>query len=304
VVSGDFEFRLIASDKTPIRNLSDGDVVDLSGVAANINVEAVTSSAFLSVAVSADGVGGLVERVEEAAVWTVYTDSGGFTPQVGDYTFSATGYSLDGLQGEAGVPSTITISFTDNASSQPNQVPVAQNDLAETNSDSVVLIDVLANDSDPDEDDLSIQSASVDSQYGSVSIVSGELRFDPTAETSGFAEISYVISDGEDSAQATVTVTVNYVEEISLAVDFAWETPMQRQDSSAISADDIAGYHIRYRIVGDSEFSSVWVSGGSSTSVQVTGLSAQNYEFFIATEDADGVMGDYSDPIFVDLSDE
>ncbi|MBT0096923.1 cadherin-like domain-containing protein, partial [Vibrio alginolyticus] len=75
-----------------------------------------------------------------------------------------------------------------------NDAPVATNDNAVTDEDTPVTIDVLPNDTDIDGDKLSIQSASVPSDQGTVEIVDGKLVFTPAENFHGDAEITYTVS--------------------------------------------------------------------------------------------------------------
>ncbi|MGI9845236.1 tandem-95 repeat protein, partial [Vibrio parahaemolyticus] len=92
-----------------------------------------------------------------------------------------------------------------------NDAPVAKDDIATTQEDTAVTIDVLPNDTDVDGDKLSIQSASVPEAQGKVEIVDGKLVFTPAENFNGHAEIIYTVTDGELTDEAKVTVTVNPV---------------------------------------------------------------------------------------------
>ncbi|MDG2599541.1 tandem-95 repeat protein, partial [Vibrio parahaemolyticus] len=92
-----------------------------------------------------------------------------------------------------------------------NDAPVAKDDIATTQEDTAVTIDVLTNDTDVDGDTLSIQSASVPSDQGTVEIVDGKLVFTPAENFNGDAEITYTVTDGQLTDEAKVTVTVNPV---------------------------------------------------------------------------------------------
>ncbi|EJG1894877.1 tandem-95 repeat protein, partial [Vibrio parahaemolyticus] len=92
-----------------------------------------------------------------------------------------------------------------------NDAPVAKDDIATTQEDTVVTIDVLPNDSDVDDDKLSIESASVPKEQGTVEVVDGKLVFTPAENFNGDAEITYTVTDGELTDAAKVTVTVNPV---------------------------------------------------------------------------------------------
>ncbi|HGF5098764.1 TPA: tandem-95 repeat protein [Vibrio parahaemolyticus] len=92
-----------------------------------------------------------------------------------------------------------------------NDAPVAKDDIATTQEDTAVTIDVLPNDSDVDGDKLSIESASVPKEQGTVEVVNGKLVFTPAENFNGDAEITYTVTDGALTDQAKVTVTVNPV---------------------------------------------------------------------------------------------
>ncbi|MFH4808502.1 tandem-95 repeat protein, partial [Vibrio diabolicus] len=102
-----------------------------------------------------------------------------------------------------------------------NDAPIATNDAIQTDEDSQVVIDVLANDSDIEGDDLSITSASVSEKQGIVEIVDGKLVFTPAENFNGNATISYTISDGELEDEAQVSVTVNSVNDAPIALNDA-----------------------------------------------------------------------------------
>ncbi|EOV9523179.1 tandem-95 repeat protein [Vibrio parahaemolyticus] len=92
-----------------------------------------------------------------------------------------------------------------------NDAPVAKDDIATTQEDTAVTIDVLPNDSDVDGDKLSIESASVPKEQGTVEVVNGKLVFTPAENFNGDAEITYTVTDGQLTDEAKVTVTVNPV---------------------------------------------------------------------------------------------
>ncbi|MBE4399567.1 tandem-95 repeat protein, partial [Vibrio parahaemolyticus] len=92
-----------------------------------------------------------------------------------------------------------------------NDAPVAKDDIATTQEDTAVTIDVLPNDTDIDGDTLRVDSASVPSDQGTVEIVDGKLVFTPAENFNGDAEIIYTITDGQLADEAKVTVTVNPV---------------------------------------------------------------------------------------------
>ena len=88
-----------------------------------------------------------------------------------------------------------------------NRNPYVINDTATTPNGSV-SVDVLANDSDPDGDGLSISSVT-SGQNGTVSITGSGLLYQPNSGFAGTDTFSYTATDGNGgSGTATVTVTI------------------------------------------------------------------------------------------------
>jgi large repetitive protein len=89
-----------------------------------------------------------------------------------------------------------------------NSAPIAEDDTAVTLINTPVNIDVLANDSDPEDDALTI-TAVTDPTNGTAVISSTQVIYTPTTDFTGTDVFSYTISDGDLTDSATVTVTVN-----------------------------------------------------------------------------------------------
>lgn len=90
----------------------------------------------------------------------------------------------------------------------PNSAPVAVADQTTTPERTAVTIPVLANDSDPDGDALSIAGVTSGSN-GTVTInANGTLTYAPKGRFKGTDVFHYWVSDGKTSATASVTVTV------------------------------------------------------------------------------------------------
>nr|WP_274021912.1 tandem-95 repeat protein [Vibrio parahaemolyticus] len=136
-----------------------------------------------------------------------------FTPQINDDT--EVSFTFDIIDDED-----LVVSGSANLDILPiNDAPNAENDVITTEEDTAVTIDVLVNDSDVEGDALSIQSASVPSEQGSVDIVDGKLVFTPAENFNGEATITYIVTDGDLTDEAKVTVTVTPVNDSPVAVD-------------------------------------------------------------------------------------
>ncbi|HEX5121880.1 MAG TPA: Ig-like domain-containing protein [Rhodanobacteraceae bacterium] len=113
-----------------------------------------------------------------------------------DYTIN------DGRGGTATATVTVTVG------PPPNRPPVAVNDAATTTSGQPVTINVIANDSDPDGDPLTVQSLTAP-RLGSATIINNEVVYTPAAGVLGTDTFTYTINDGRGgTATATVTVTI------------------------------------------------------------------------------------------------
>jgi hypothetical protein len=96
-------------------------------------------------------------------------------------------------------------------SATENRPPVARDDSATVAEDSWVLVDVLANDTDPDGDFISLFSVGLPAN-GSAVIENGRIRYTPSADYFGSDSFSYTIVDSAgNQASATVSVTVQPV---------------------------------------------------------------------------------------------
>ncbi|WP_423249223.1 tandem-95 repeat protein [Vibrio parahaemolyticus] len=148
-----------------------------------------------------------------------------FTPQIDDDT--EVSFTFDIIDDED-----LVVSGSANLDILPiNDAPNAKNDVITTEEDTAVTIDVLVNDSDVEGDVLSIQSASVPSEQGSVDIVDGKLVFTPAENFNGEATITYIVTDGDLTDEAKVTVTVTPVNDSPVAVD---DTVSTQEDTVVI----------------------------------------------------------------------
>ena len=102
--------------------------------------------------------------------------------------------------------------------------PAAVDDRAETPEDVPAVIDVLANDTDPDGDKLRVASVSAP-EHGAATVVSGGVRYEPDLNWHGEDRFTYRAADpGGLTSRATVRVTVTPVNDPPEAVDDEAET--------------------------------------------------------------------------------
>lgn len=134
-----------------------------------------------------------------------------FTPDTtfrGPATFT---YNVSDGRGGTSTPGTVTVGVA-------NAGPVAGADLASTTAPDSVTVVVLGNDSDPNGDPLTVTVGAVDPAAGSA-VVDGDgaIVFTPAAGFLGDVVFDYTVSDGTDSATASVTITVDNA--LPVAVD-------------------------------------------------------------------------------------
>ncbi len=98
--------------------------------------------------------------------------------------------------------------------------PVASDDRATTAEDTVVEIDVLANDTDADSPTLALELLD-EPEFGTAEIVNGLIRYTPDADANGIDSLTYraVDAGGLASAPATVTVAVTPVNDAPVLTD-------------------------------------------------------------------------------------
>ena len=151
-------------------------------------------------------------------------------PANGDATIQGTGiaympdpnfngtdsFTYDISDGNGGTD-TATVNVTVNPVNDP---PVAANDAAATAEDTAVTVEVLVNDSDPENDPITLDSVSNPSD-GTASInPNGTILYTPNPNFNGTDSFTYTISDDQGgSATATVNVTVTAVNDPPIAGD-------------------------------------------------------------------------------------
>ena len=95
------------------------------------------------------------------------------------------------------------------AKAPDNGEPDAKDDSAQTPFDTPVTVDVLANDTDPDGDPLTIKQIEANPSNGTAQIVDGKIVYTPNAGFEGNDTFEYTIADGNgghDTAAVTIMV--------------------------------------------------------------------------------------------------
>ncbi|WP_153559190.1 tandem-95 repeat protein, partial [Roseimaritima sediminicola] len=158
-----------------------------------------------------------VSQLTQPANGSAVVNNGGaivYTPNANFHGIDTFTYTTsDGAGGTATATVTVTVNPV-------NDAPAADDDTATTDEDTAVTIDVLANDSDVDDDTLTVSQVTQPANGSAVVNNDGAIVYTPSANFHGIDTFTYTISDGAGGTDtATVTVTVNPVNDAPVADD-------------------------------------------------------------------------------------
>ncbi|KIN69800.1 putative hemagglutinin/hemolysin-related protein [Sulfitobacter donghicola DSW-25 = KCTC 12864 = JCM 14565] len=156
-----------------------------------------------------------------------------FTPNEGFTGEAQVNYTIS--DGELTDPAVLFVTVNED---DENFAPVATDDTATTEEETPVTIDVLENDTDPEDDPLTITEAT--SPDGTVVINDdGTIEFTPNPDFIGEAVIDYTVTDGEGGFDdARVTVTVENVNDAPVATDDCVSTDLDTPVTIPVLAND------------------------------------------------------------------
>ncbi len=119
------------------------------------------------------------------------------------------------IQDPNGRKSSATITVNVVARPKVNRPPAAVNDVATTSFRTAVSIDVLANDTDPDGDPMTLTAVGAVSPAGAgtAEVAGGRVRFSPASDFAGVASMQYTATDSAGAA-ATATATVQVADRV------------------------------------------------------------------------------------------
>jgi 6-phosphogluconolactonase (cycloisomerase 2 family) len=163
-----------------------------------------------------------------------YTPSAGFR---GTDTF---GYTISDRLAEASAGVTVTV----------NTPPLARDDAATAAANTTIQILVLSNDSDADSDALLVAGADALSLAGGAVVNNGaSVSYTPPAGFSGGDSFTYNVSDGQDTAVATVAITVQPVGS-GVSVDPPGDNEVQGRRGGGGGLDVLCGLALLLRALG------------------------------------------------------
>ncbi|MEP0825047.1 MAG: tandem-95 repeat protein, partial [Nitrososphaera sp.] len=152
-----------------------------------------------------------------------------------------------------------------NSSAPGNSPPAANDDSAYTNEDTPTMINVLLNDFAPDGDDLTATIADGPA-HGNVTMTApGSATYTPAPDYHGTDSFTYVVSDGQATDTATVTIVVNPVNDLPVAE--SQEIAVQKGTTVTITltATDIDGDNLTYIVVGSPAHGTLGEDDGNHT---------------------------------------
>lgn len=179
---------------------------DKGGPTATIEVSAVGGVNMVGNSVTLTLASGAILKVDRDGDY-FYDDKGKFTSLgAGDSHQEVVQYTV---RDNDGYTDTATLTITVNG---VNDGPLAVADAATTNEDSAVTINVLANDTDPDNGDAKVLLGVTQGQKGTVSVSGNNVIYTPNANVNGNDTFSYTVRDTAGATStAAVTVTINPV---------------------------------------------------------------------------------------------
>lgn len=122
-----------------------------------------------------------------------------------------------------------------------NDLPLAAKDSATVQEDQSINIDVLSNDTDVDQDTLSIIAVS-QGHHGQVSLVSNQVAYLPNPDFNGNDSFTYTVSDGKGGqTDGNVTVSVASVNDAPIA---RIDVPLHNVISDALIADGSGSFDV------------------------------------------------------------
>lgn len=156
-----------------------------------------------------------------------------YTPSAGFHGVDSFTYTVADPSG-ATATATVTIGIAN-----VNDAPLAVDDAAATDEDTAVTIDALANDSDPDNDALTILGITAPA-HGTATIVDARrIAYAPNANFHGSDQLTYTIGDGHGlEATATIAISIEPVNDAPVAVDDSATTSEDTAIAIEVLAND------------------------------------------------------------------
>lgn len=133
-----------------------------------------------------------------------------------------------------------------------NTAPTATTQSVSTDEDEAVTVTLTGTDAEGADLSFEIVTAPTKGGLGTVNQTTGEVLYTPNAEVSGDDSFTFTVSDGEyTSAAATVSITVNAVNDTPVAKAQSLSTTEETSLGVTLSANDAEGDSVSYAISSD-----------------------------------------------------
>ena len=206
-----------------------------------------------------------------------------FEAEPGSYALTVLAKDASGAEARAEVEVRIT---------NVNEAPTANADAAQTPEDEPVEVDVRANDTDPEDDALRVESVSEPSHGTARVTAAGSVEYTPGADYHGADRFSYVVADPEGlTATGEVEVRVVAANDLPVAVGTIPEQTLEAGVAAAavdlaVYFEDVDGDLLSFHATSsDTDVVGVAVAGSVVT---VTPLAAGSAVVTVRAEDPDG----------------
>src|SRR5947207_12589909 len=148
--------------------------------------------------------------------------------------------------GQVDSTSAATVSITIN---HVNHAPVANNDSAATSQGTPVTVSVLANDTDVDNDALTVTGASTPAHGATVVNGNNTVTYTPTSGYTGPDSFTYDVNDGNGgTASATVSITVNFVNHAPTATAQSVSLNQDTTSTVTLTGTDADNDPLRFKV--------------------------------------------------------
>lgn len=248
----DIDINVTSEDKIILVASTDGNGIDIVGVPADSGID--VSSIDLS--------NGLFVATNESLRSDIYDESGQpLASSLDLYQITPSGAVQIGTVGSEDAPP------------PTNTPPQPVNDSTTTNEDTATEIDVLSNDTDAENNPLTLSinetptngTATVNDNGTPTDPTDDTITYTPNSNFNGTDSFTYTVNDGTDTTNATVDITVNPVNDLPVAINDTAETnedqPLTIFPSDLLINDsDIDGDRLTITQVNNSEGGTVELS--------------------------------------------
>ncbi|MDQ2055515.1 Ig-like domain-containing protein [Halobellus sp. H-GB7] len=171
------------------------------------------------------------QNENDPAIWG-YAVSANASKTLTEVTINVTENQADAFNFFGGAATTQT-------STETNSAPSASDDSASTDEDTSVTVDVVSNDTDPDGDNLDVDTIVNLPSHGTAKITgssSDKIEFTPGTDKNSDVDITYRVKDGNGGTDtATLSVTVNAIDDAPTVPD---DSSQSTDEDSTVSVPD------------------------------------------------------------------